>query len=430
MRTYPVSSKYEGESGMVSAANSATVARHNGALDGIRAVAILWVIMHNVGSVDDGPMGLALKIWALVSNAGWVGVQLFFALSGFLITRILLEGKGGAEWIGSFYARRFLRIVPLYFAFLFVMLLVAPRIPVLSGLVAPGHRTTLWFWLYMSNWIAPFGGLVAYMPHVWSLAVEEQFYLAWPLVIALLSERGVMRVCIAMTLSSLIARGLLHATMSLHAGSDAAYEFTIARWDTIALGALVALVVRDGEMELFFRRHLLLILGSICGAILAATAAQRGLPARGLFTEIVNQPLTGMFAAFLVFTCVARRSPSVGGARLQDIVIRTLSANWLAIIGKYSYAIYLFHSPIHRVLQPYGRRLLSEGGANERFVSLVAYCSVVLALSFGFALISWRLIEAPFLSLKSRFPMPAFPAKVDSAAQRRPRPSRHANAAI
>ena len=402
---------YEGESGLVSAADHDASERRFAALDGLRAIAILWVIVHNTGSPAEGPSGIALKLWIVVSNAGWAGVQLFFALSGFLITTILLDGKGGDHWLRSFYARRLLRIVPLYYLFLVAMLFIVPHVPALHLLTTPGHRTTFWYWSYLSNWIAPFGGLVAYTPQVWSLAVEEQFYLAWPFVIASLGERALARTCVAMVVSAFFTRALLHAAWPSQIGSDAAYEFTIARWDTIALGALVALAVRHEWIEYRLRKHLLGISISVTSLLLAATVLQRGLPPRGLVAELVNQPLTGMCSALLVFICVARPSPAPKVTKLQHAVRSALSARWLAIIGKYSYAIYLFHTPVHRVIQPYALPWLIAGGPGYRFVAYFAYCTLVLGLSLSLALLTWNLVEQPFLSLKRHFPMPPSPQR-------------------
>ena len=408
-QTLPRQSNYEGESGMISAADHDPSDRRVAALDGLRAIAILWVIIHNTGSPAAGPSGIALKLWSLASNAGWAGVQLFFALSGFLITRILLDGKGRAGYVRNFYARRLLRIVPLYYLFLVGMLFIVPHVPALAPLTTTGHRTTFWYWSYLSNWVAPFGGLVAHTPQVWSLAVEEQFYLAWPIVISSLGERALARTCIAMVVSAFIARALLHAAWPSQIGSDAAYEFTVARWDTIALGALVALAVRHERIEYQLRKRLLAIFIAVVLLLVAVTVVQRGLPPRGLVAELVNQPLTGLFSAILVFICVTRRIPASGAAQLQRAVTWALSARWLAIIGKYSYAIYLFHTAVHRVIYPYALPWLIDGSPSYRFVAYFAYCTIVLGISLSFALLTWHLVEQPFLSLKRRFPMPTGP---------------------
>ena len=407
---------YEGESGIVSAPDHATAPPRIAALDGIRAVAILWVIAHNVGSADEGPTGLALKLWTVVSNSGWVGVQLFFALSGFLITRILLDSKGADGWLRSFYMRRLLRIVPLYYALLAFVFLVPPHVPALAPLLAGGHRSTLWYWAYLSNWIAPFGGLAAPLPHVWSLAVEEQFYLAWPLLVAAWSDRALVRACAAMVVIALVVRLSLHFLLTGEEGSAAAYELTVARWDTIALGALVAIAIRHRRAEKFLRTHLFGIVVTLVVAVLGMTAVQRGLPARGLITELVNQPLTGLLSAAVVLACVIDTSPSSAGAWLQRATVRMLSVRWITTIGKYSYGIYIFHSPVHRVLRPYVSGWLATGTGNGRFAAHVGYSASVLGISMLLALITWNVLEQPFLSLKRYFPMRIAPRIVSAAS--------------
>ena len=397
---------YDGECGIVSAANYAGTGRVP-ALDGVRAVAILWVLIHNVGSPDTGTTGVPLKIWILVLNAGWAGVQLFFALSGFLITRILLDAKGGEGWIGHFYARRLLRIVPLYYAFLTFMLFVAPHLTVLGPLHSHDTRSSLWYWTYLVNWAAPFGGVMGTMPHVWSLAVEEQFYLAWPLLVAAWSDRMLAISCLLMTLSALFVRAAVHVMFPGEVGSAAAYELTIARWDTIALGALVAIALRHPRVCELLARNLVRIVGAVLSLLLLLTLMQRGLPARGWLTELVGQPLTGIASATLVLACVVTGGLTTRGARLQRTLVGALSTAPLRTIGKYSYAIYIFHSPVHRVLHEHAVQWLNVGGGTRRLCMHIAYSALVLAISLAFARVSWLLLEQPFLGLKRYVPMPS-----------------------
>ncbi len=399
-------SAYEGGSGIVSAANHSGTGRV-AALDGVRALAILWVLIHNVGSPDAGASGVPLKIWILMVNAGWVGVQLFFALSGFLITRILLAAKGGEGWIGHFYARRLLRIVPLYYAFLMFMLFVAPHLEALGPLHPHDTRSSLWYWTYLVNWAAPFGGVMGTMPHVWSLAVEEQFYLAWPLLVAAWSDRTLAISCLLMTLSALFMRAAVHLMFPGEVGSAAAYELTIARWDTIALGALVAIALRHSRVRELLARNLVHIVGVVLSGLLLLTVVQRGLPARGWVTELVGQPLTGIASATLVLACVVTGGLTTRGARLQRTLVGALSTAPLRTIGKYSYAIYIFHSPVHRVLHEYAVTWLNAGGGTQRFCMHIAYSALVLAISLAFARVSWLLLEQPFLALKRYVPMPS-----------------------
>ena len=149
--------------------------RHIPALDGLRAIAILLVIPHNVYIFETTRGWLAPFAW--ISNAGWIGVQLFFVLSGFLITRNLLSSRGAPNYYSAFFGRRILRIFPLYYLVLTFFLLVLPEVVNLSAAIRSSYANQPWLWLFLSNWAQPFGKEVYWFPHFWSLAVEEQFYL-------------------------------------------------------------------------------------------------------------------------------------------------------------------------------------------------------------------------------------------------------------
>src|SRR3984885_7746101 len=148
------------------------------ALDGIRGLAIIWVVLHNATGIPlTLPASRWLHLFPLLASRGWIGVQLFFALSGFLITAGLLDSQRTAHYFRNFYAKRALRILPLYYAVLFALLVVLPH------LITPrshySHEDQAALWLFVLNWtnLQPYG-----FGHFWSLAVEEQFYLFWPLV--------------------------------------------------------------------------------------------------------------------------------------------------------------------------------------------------------------------------------------------------------
>lgn len=374
------------------------------ALDGLRAIAILLVVAHNAGSVAgplDGPL---LRAWALVSNAGWTGVQLFFALSGFLITRILLDNRGIPGAMKSFYVRRALRIVPLYFATLLVLFYLVPHVPALSAISLRGPRSTLWYWFYLSNWVAPFGGLAIALPHVWSLAVEEQFYLVWPFVVGALTARSLLLACGILVVGSLCVRIGLHAVYPEHIASAAAYKWTVARFDALAMGALVAIVQRNARGRAFLQERLGAIATLSLTALVLVAVIGHGLPPEGIVTECVTQPLSGFVSALAVFALIApnreKGSPFVVAAH------RLMSSRPLERIGRYSYALYLFHLPLHLLLYPYAVVSISHGTPTSRFAVLLAYTGCVLGLSLTLAKLSWVCIERPFLSLKRHFPMP------------------------
>ena len=220
---------------------SAPPPSHWPALDGLRGTAILAVLVCHYASLLPRTPAVGLL------EIGWAGVDLFFVLSGFLITGILLDARGTPNYFRNFYARRALRIFPLYYGFLVVTLLVSLVVRLAPGASHEGIRH-LWaaqpsLWTYTVNyWIPTQTGWNPWSEMViplWSLSVEEQFYLVWPLVVCRLSERGLVRLCVGIVAGALLLRLSLTA-----AGVDWSwlYFVTPARADSLAAGALLALL--------------------------------------------------------------------------------------------------------------------------------------------------------------------------------------------
>ena len=154
-------------------------------LDGLRGLAVLAVVLYHATLLAPGT-GATGRTLLAAARLGWAGVDLFFVLSGFLITRLLVESRGADNYFRVFYARRLLRIFPLYYVSLLVLVLLF-RVP---------GGESLWYWLYASNVKATLSGWPsAPLSHFWSLAVEEQYYLVWPLAVSLLSRRALVSLC-------------------------------------------------------------------------------------------------------------------------------------------------------------------------------------------------------------------------------------------
>ena len=162
------------------------------ALDGVRAIAILLVIAHHaVAFVGEGSTGLERAVGA-IAREGWIGVDLFLVLSGYLITGILLKTKSSKGYYRRFMMRRVLRIFPAYYVFVVVFFILLPRLfpdhPDLAML--PGQQA--WYWSYLANVRIFLNGhwSALYVEHAWSLAIEEQFYLLWPWIVLQSSRRA------------------------------------------------------------------------------------------------------------------------------------------------------------------------------------------------------------------------------------------------
>src|SRR5690625_4685275 len=169
-------------------------------LDGVRGVAILLVILFHC---FPSPL----------TGLGWIGVDLFFVLSGFLITGILIDSKGNKRYYSNFIGRRILRIFPLYYLVLFIMLFLLPLIG--RGFSSGSNysfylRHQGWFWSYLQNWLFSFHGFPKnlILSHFWSLGVEEQFYLVWPFLVLLLPKKLLLKSSIFLCMTAIIFRML------------------------------------------------------------------------------------------------------------------------------------------------------------------------------------------------------------------------------
>lgn len=363
---------------------------HIPALDGVRGVAVLLVILYHFAS---SMQVLGIRSPLLVPFAfGWCGVDVFFALSGFLITGILLDTKGAHNYFKAFYARRILRIFPLYYGALAMTMVLRIVLPgagiwgLQTGLWAPGSY--LWTATFLQNFAIFLRGTDAsgVLAHYWSLAVEEHFYLAWPLLIWLLSRRWTMTFAVLAIVGSMAARAL-----ALHRGmdTDSIFGLTPLRLDGLAIGALAAVLVRSHEaarLSRFAAPTLAGALVTLCGLFWLRGTADQSDPV----IWIVAYPLVSLATAATLVLCCR-------GGWLADL----FSARSLRWLGKYSYGLYVWH-PIVGMLLLHSRLSLVPFGAGAAMV--IAIAAFVLALDLLVAWASYQLWEKRFLRLKRHFP--------------------------
>jgi peptidoglycan/LPS O-acetylase OafA/YrhL len=369
------------------------------ALDGLRGVAILLILMlhltrwgqlHQTAGID--------ALYYRIALAGWVGVDLFFVLSGFLITGILLDAKGGPGFFRTFYTRRVLRIFPLYYTFLALFFFVLlPLFPAL-GLGDPAGEQG-WHWLYLQNFQLARDGWPEHLAlgHLWSLAVEEQFYLLWPLVVFASSRRGLTMACLVIVAASPLIRIALH----LQGNAVAAYALMPARMDTLAFGALLAILARQPSGLVRVQRWLKPAGWGAAFALLPIAARHRGLYSEGLLVQAVGYSLLAV-----AFSAMAASAVTAAPASRTH---RLLAAPILVFFGKYSYGIYVLHQPLLDCLARIGfsaRVVPSVFGSG--LPGLLLFSVVGGIASVGLALLSWHLLEQPFLRLKRhvRYPVP------------------------
>ncbi len=361
-------------------------------LDGLRGLAALLVVAYHFVP-EEAPGALSVWKWA---HFGWVGVDLFFVLSGFLITRILLRSRGTPHYFRNFYARRTLRIFPLYYGVLLVTLVVIPstvRIAGLDGVRA--HQA--WLWLYASNFGTIVRGIEWHgFSHFWSLAVEEHFYLVWPALVLWLNPRGLARACVGLVAGAFLTRVLI---LAFGGGTHACYFLTPCRIDTLATGALLALAVCHREATQAVGR-LAPWVAPIALGLIVVMLAVRGDPTYE----------TTPVAAF-GFTLLALFWGSVLALALTSrpdaVLPRVFRSGTLCFFGKYSYSLYVFNrlltAPVGALAPP---AVLSAYLGPD--LGIVAHLAVGVVLNVAIAVASWHLFEVHFLRLKRYFvPRPA-----------------------
>lgn len=380
-----------GQASATDARVAASLGRTLHGLDGLRGLAILGVLCAHFLNrwPGDGPLDRA-AIAAL--GLGWAGVDLFFVLSGLLITGILVDTLGARGWWSSFLVRRALRIFPLYYLALGLFGWFGPSL----GLIDPWTfgRWGWWYWAYLGNWAFAFQQVIPPLSHFWSLAVEEQFYLGWPLVVLAARGRRLAWVAGALVLAGPLLRAWVVYGTGWPAGS--AYRVTPGRLDELALGALLAVALRDERL----RPRLLAAWPALAG-VGAAGFAVLGLW-NGPFDmhraplELWSHTFLGLAFAGLLVAAVATEGTE---APLQ----RLLRSRPLQALGRVSYGVYVVHYFVHLAAlawlaaRPWGAALLAGRAGYALYAALGAWASVALAE------VSWRLVERPALSLKRFF---------------------------
>jgi peptidoglycan/LPS O-acetylase OafA/YrhL len=360
--------------------NSSSTSNYVPSLDGLRALAVALVMAVHYKTKFGG---------------GWIGVPLFFVLSGFLITRILLEAKESACGLGDFlrvfWVRRALRIFPLFLAFMFLgeFLWWATSVPVTWPVARP------WLYTYMLN----FGHMFNIVPisdvytHFWSLAVEEQFYLLWPFVIWFTSRKLLRFSTIVLLIGAPVCRILLVEGGIYSA--DQLYFFTPTLLDSFAAGAAIALF--DFQWIRNIRWWVLI------GALLTIAAGMSANWYQGVRFVLwcmgypYNMPAHLQYVWGYSFLNITAALLVLGCLRGE---LNFFANKVLVNVGKISYGIYIIHRPVFRVVEVVEPWIKLHFG---RVATQLICMFLFLAASFILAKLSYHYFELPFLKLKARF---------------------------
>lgn len=362
---------------------------HIPALDGLRALAILLVVPHNLRLMVE-PQDLGSKLLDQVLDRGWIGVQLFFVLSGFLITRILMRMQSQSQSLGGFYWRRTVRIWPLYYATLLVWLVVLPAL----GWIPDHHRQQdVYAWTFLINLTQPFAHEGIGLPHIWSLAVEEQFYLLWPLLIRRADPKRIIGICAAMVMLSM---GLRWAMLTHGWPQEAAYVWTPCRMDALALGGAVAALLEWPPVVRWTRQHPGLLWAAPWLCLSAGAVASRGYSQFGLWQQTVGYSLLALgFAALILYLAAA----DFGWVpqRLQQ-----LRSRFFRPVAQYSYGTYMVHSPLGSLwLHPLARKW--GWFSHPSLLTQCAYLAFAIGISLMAGALTYHAYEQYFLRLKSQW---------------------------
>jgi peptidoglycan/LPS O-acetylase OafA/YrhL len=370
------------------------ITSHFKPLDGLRGIAIILVIfVHSFKYEGNSLFGRGLNI---VARSGWVGVTLFFVLSGFLITGILLDTKYKRHYFRDFFVRRSLRIFPLYFLFLLLYFFVAPHVFSPAQLPQPIPEDRIYYWFYLSNmkeWLSGAANSIPALDPLWSLAVEEQVYLFWPFLIRFVPNRRLLVVLVGIMIFSF---GWRFATRLTAASISLSYGWAPANLEAFAAGGIVAWLSREsgGLLKRWAPRF---VLASI-SFILGMWVGQRHFN----FWEAPVQMLTlGISGLSICFSSLIAYSVT---SEDRSLLNRLLASSWLRWIGKYSYAIYLFHSVIIELLIPIFFPAKDNIIQGQDLSKSLILTGLTLLFSCGLACLSWYAWESQFLRLKKYFP--------------------------
>jgi peptidoglycan/LPS O-acetylase OafA/YrhL len=362
--------------------------RHLPALDGIRGVAAISVFLYHYGDLS-GSGSHILRFVNEVKLRGAYGVDIFFALSGFLITGILWDTRdAGRRWL-NFYCNRGLRLFPLYYgiwAFIAVYCVFSHY---------PWHRSNYAYLLYAGNFVFPFPWLSLIgtfnVSHFWSLACEEQFYMIWPVVVWRIRSVQTLQYISLIAFGGSIALKLI--AFGFHINPMWQYALLPLHLEGLCAGAFCALVLRTHpERTVRVGRRLFWILAPVAFLFFViSTWLQLSIGTE----DCVAFGLVGATSAALITTAVNPAS----------LLSRFFSTHALRMAGRYSYGIYVYSVFLHNTFKTYVLPEIAHT-FHGRIISGVVYLCTVICLTMLISIISFHLLEQPFLKLKRHERLP------------------------
>jgi len=361
---------------------------HLPALDGVRGMAILMVLLWHFWQglpVYHAVFPKVFSFWNGFESIGQKGVDLFFVLSGFLITGILLRTKGSAHYFKTFYIRRSLRIFPLYYAVVITCLA--------AGVIfsQPDHQWRLcwWYLFYLQNiGISYWPASVGSPGHLWTLAVEEQFYLFWPLVIFSFQRTRLVLLTLFLVVFAFLVRAVF-----IFGGGEGAFYFTLCRTDTLAVGALLAILFSNqsqwSQVVLWTRRLVFPILILVFFTFLESSTVH------GQFYYNIRYTIYAIFFGVVLILALSPGMFNPLPVLFQNSLLRGM--------GKISYAVYIFHPFIFHKIMGWLYAAAWSPFKGVLLTSLAIDLFLCIGATVLLAWMSWVFFEHPLMKLKDRF---------------------------
>ena len=367
--------------------------KHMDAVDGLRGFAVILVLIFH-SFVADFTASQHAGVRALLKHAaqmGWAGVDLFFVLSGFLITGILLRSRTAKNYYAAFYARRSLRILPvnlLSLALIFFVLLPFEHIHVSRG-------EELWYWFSLSNLRSAFYPLaVPFVSILWTLSIEEQFYLVWPAVVHSATPRRVLWISAIGLVISPILRNLNYFQHLNTLYPNFIYRSTFLHIDGLFCGAGLAVIYTWRPSSVTLAKVARWVL--LASAVIIVALSRRPNPLHPWMTRVGYSVVVAMWGS-LLWLCV---SPA------GSVFIRKLfEARFLRQVGIYSYSIYIWQVVVRELVQQGAEKWFGvlAFAQNHRSAFLVLCRLASLLILYGLASASWVCFEQKILRFKDHF---------------------------
>ena len=367
------------------------------ALDGLRTVILVLVALRHFNTFWK-PENLMEYAYMIGVHLSVPGLDVFFALSGFLITGILIDSKGKAGYFRNFFVRRALRIFPVYYCFLIAWFIVLPNIlPGDTSDLRYPASTQAWYFTYTTNFFIALKGGDFPPPrtyHLWSLALEEQFYLIWPAVVAVCGLLAFKRVIVGCFLFALLFRIGVYLVGAIYQWG---FLMLPGHMDAIMTGCMLALLLREpvwrARLERWCKPVWWTGMFAIGGIMLATSAFIPDDP----ITLTVGLTISAIVAAATVMCVISLTQ--------DGWVYKTLSHPVMRRIGSYSYAWYIFHWPVMLLINRAGFDITwFQVHIPTKLGAQLAHTTFFLTAALVVAHLSWVFIETPALALKRFFP--------------------------